>query len=66
MNVQHRYIKRLLNNAYFVADYKFKYQFSHFEIYSIMQNVYNAEYQEIGAVPLPKRWISVGVDFKLQ
>jgi len=32
-------------------------------VYVDAQNIFNATYYEVGAVPLPSRWFSLGVKF---
>lgn len=62
---QNRWIKRELNEAYFVSDVKASYQKNAFEVYAQATNLFDAEYKEIAAVPMPSRWLTVGVKYNL-
>ncbi|MEG1239377.1 MAG: hypothetical protein RSD30_17555, partial [Flavobacterium sp.] len=60
-----RYLKRELNDGYFVSDLRLKYQFPLFQIYTQATNIFNSTYKEVAAVPMPSRWIQLGVNYRL-
>lgn len=61
-----RWIKRELNDPYFVADIKIGYNFSHWNVYADVNNLFNASYREAGTILLPSRWFSLGLKFNLK
>ncbi|SEI00626.1 iron complex outermembrane recepter protein [Paenimyroides aquimaris] len=61
---QNRYIKRELNDAYFVSDLRLMYQFPSFQIYTQATNLFNSTYKEVAAVPMPNRWIQLGLNYR--
>lgn len=62
---QNRWIKREQANAYFVSDVRVMYAVRSLETYVQATNLFNASYKEIGAVPLPSRWVTLGLKYKL-
>src|SRR5690606_12740633 len=66
VQLQNRYTKRELNDAYVVTDLKVMYQFPFFQIYTQATNVFNSYYKEGAAVPMPGRWIQLGVNYHLK
>src|SRR5690606_28966655 len=63
VQLQNRYIKRELNDGYVVSDLKVMYQFQSFQIYTQATNLFNSSYKEAAAVPMPGRWIQLGVNY---
>src|SRR5690554_739128 len=63
LNLVNRWLKRELANGYNIADVRLNYHLQDFLIYSEVTNVFNASYNEAGAVPMPTRWINVGVKY---
>lgn len=63
---QNRFIKRELNDAYIVSDLRLLYNFSQFQVYMQATNLFNSSYKEIAAVPMPSRWIQLGVKYKVK
>lgn len=61
LQAENRWLKRELAGGYDVADIRINYQWPRFILYSEVSNLFNAEYREAGAVPMPLRWISVGI-----
>lgn len=61
-----RWIKRELNDPYFISDVKVGYSFSQCKVYAGLNNVFNASYAEAGTILLPKRWASIGVKWSLR
>jgi len=62
---QNRYLKRELNDGYFVSDLRLMYQFPSFQVYTQATNIFNSTYKEVAAVPMPSRWIQLGVNYRL-
>lgn len=62
---QNRWIKRERNEGYFVSDIKAMTQWNSFEIYTQASNLFNASYKEAGAVPMPSRWVQLGIKYNL-
>jgi len=60
-----RFLKRISNNSYFVSDARIAFQKSKYTIYSDFQNIFNAEYIEVGAVPMPSRWATLGFKYNI-
>lgn len=61
--IKDRLLKRELGNSYNVADVRLNYKVQDFILYTEVTNVFNANYLEAGAVPMPTRWFSLGVKF---
>lgn len=66
MQFQNRFIKRELNDGYAVSDLRVMYDFSPFQIYCQATNLFNSRYKEVAAVPMPGRWIQLGVKYLLK
>lgn len=65
IQLQNRFIKRFLNDAYFVTDVKLSKQINKFNIYLQATNLFNSQYKEVAAVPMPTRWYQVGATYQL-
>lgn len=65
LSVGNRWIKRELNDPYYIADLHIGYRFKGLKVYSDISNLTNATYKESGAVLMPKRWYSLGVRYLL-
>ncbi len=63
VQAENRWLKRELNDAYNVTDLRLKYSWKSFVIYSDITNIFNAQYKESGAVPMPSRWYSLGFKY---
>ncbi len=61
---QNRYIKRELNQGYFLADFRANYEFESFSVYADISNIFNAKYKENAAIPLPPRWFTIGIKYR--
>lgn len=59
-----RWIKRELNDPYFITDLRVGYSLSRWNFYAEGNNLLNETYKEVAAVYLPKRWYSVGVRYQ--
>jgi len=62
--LKNRWLKRELASAYDVADVRINYQLQNFLLYTEVTNLFDAEYTEAGAVPMPTRWFGLGVKYK--
>lgn len=60
-----RWIERELNDPYFISDVKFGYDQHNWNFYVDISNIFNEDYKEVAATPLPKRWFSLGFRYKL-
>lgn len=56
-------LQRSSNNTYFVTDIHLGYRYKNMELYTNLQNVSNTKYIEIGAVPMPSRWTTIGIKY---
>lgn len=63
--LQSRYVKREMNEGYFITDLRLQYQFSSFQIYMQATNLFNSTYKEVAAVPMPPRWLQLGFQYHL-
>lgn len=59
-----RWLKRELGDSYHVADVRLNYKLQKFLVYTEATNLFNADYKEAGAVPMPTRWLSLGVKYQ--
>ncbi|MCY4779059.1 TonB-dependent receptor [Sphingobacterium sp. UT-1RO-CII-1] len=59
-----RWIKRELNDPYFVADVRVGYRVYGWDFYVEGTNLLNETYKEVAAVYLPKRWYMVGMRYQ--
>lgn len=64
--LENRLLKRELADGYDVADFRANYQINKVTLYSSINNIFDAQYTEAGAVPMPTRWFALGAKFKLQ
>lgn len=62
-NIAYRYLYRINANDYTLLDLRLGYQLKEFLFYVDVNNLLNTQYKETGAVPLPGRWLTVGVRF---
>ncbi|HMR20377.1 MAG TPA: TonB-dependent receptor, partial [Sphingobacterium sp.] len=60
-----RFIKRELKNSYLVSDVRVGYMFKDVHLYADVTNLLDQSYVETAAVPLPGRWLSLGVKYQL-
>lgn len=58
-----RYNERLSYKSYWIADVRVAYNFKKYQVFADAQNVLNTSYVEAGAVPMPGRWLTVGIQF---
>lgn len=62
-NVVARYQQRLNAGDYTLIDVRLGYQWKQFLFYCDANNLFDQQYRELAAVPLPGRWLSAGVRF---
>ncbi len=60
-----RLLQRASTNSYFVSDARISYQNKKYTVYADMQNIFDADYIEVGAVPMPSRWATLGMKLNL-
>ncbi|MET3025621.1 TonB-dependent receptor [Flavobacterium sp. UW10123] len=56
-----RFNERITGPSYWVNDFRVSQAINKFTIFLDGQNIFNATYYEVGAVPLPSRWFTLGV-----
>ncbi|MBN9483195.1 MAG: hypothetical protein BGO70_00750 [Bacteroidetes bacterium 43-93] len=61
VNANARYLYRISANDYTLLDARVCYQFKHWNIYADVNNILDTQYKEIGSVPMPGRWYTLGV-----
>ncbi|MCO6495871.1 MAG: TonB-dependent receptor [Bacteroidetes bacterium] len=61
-----RYEQRIRKQDYWLLDAKFDVSFGNFIAYLNLNNLLNITYIEAGAVPLPGRWVSVGLMWQMK
>jgi len=61
-----RFVKRELNTSYFLTDFRVGYRRNGLNVYGDVTNIFDQSYVETGAVPLPGRWVSLGVSYTLK
>ena len=59
-----RFNERQTNSSYFINDIRVSQRVNDFTVFIDAQNIFNTTYFEVGAIPLPARWVSVGVKFR--
>ncbi len=63
---KNRWLQRELASGYDVADVRLNYQWNAATIYAAVTNLFDAQYSEAGAVPMPTRWFSIGLRYHLK
>jgi len=58
-----RFNERAAGESYWINDFRVSKSIDKFMVYFDAQNIFNTTYYEVGAVPLPSRWFSLGVKF---
>ncbi|WP_281234073.1 TonB-dependent receptor plug domain-containing protein [Flavobacterium gelatinilyticum] len=58
-----RFNERITGPSYWINDFRVSQSIHKFNIFLDAQNIFNATYYEVGAIPLPSRWFSLGVKF---
>ncbi|WP_421945004.1 TonB-dependent receptor plug domain-containing protein [Pedobacter sp.] len=58
-----RFNQRMSGPSYWINDVRLSQSVNKFTFFLDAQNIFDTTYNEIGAIPLPSRWISLGVKF---
>ncbi len=66
IGLSNRYIKREINKGYYLMDVRLSYQINDWVLYADMTNLFDQQYIETAAVPMPGRWIMMGVKYQLR
>lgn len=64
-NLAARYLERVNYKSYWLLDARVAASFGDFNVYADLNNIADIQYVEAGAVPLPGRWLSLGVKWQL-
>ena len=63
VQIENRYIKRELNDAYNIVDGRISYEIHSVLFYANVSNMFDAKYKEAGAVPMPGKWFALGLKY---
>lgn len=63
LQIQNRLLKRELGDFYNLLDLQASYKINAFKVSAEITNILNAQYIESGAVPMPGRWLSIGLTY---
>lgn len=58
-----RFNERATGQSYWINDFRVSQKINDFTVFADVQNILNTTYFEAGAIPLPARWVSLGVKF---
>ncbi|RZK75879.1 MAG: TonB-dependent receptor [Pedobacter sp.] len=61
--VASRLNQRVSGSSYWINDFRVHQSIDKVTVFLDAQNIFNTTYYEIGAIPLPSRWLSLGVKF---
>lgn len=64
VHLQNRWLKRELGKGYDIVDLRLNYRLNKFLLFTEVTNLFDAQYTEAGAVPMPTRWFSLGVNYQ--
>lgn len=56
-----RFNQRMSGPSYWINDFRISHSIKSVTVYLDAQNIFDTQYFEIGAIPLPSRWMSLGV-----
>lgn len=66
LSIVNRFNQRWNHKSYWITDFRGQHQISSpLSIFLDIQNIFNTSYSEIAAIPLPSRWLSIGINLKL-
>lgn len=65
VSTSNRYIQRELKGGYVLSDVRVGYTFTSTQVYADVTNLLDRSYVEAAAVPMPGRWISVGLRYRI-
>jgi iron complex outermembrane receptor protein len=63
-SLANRYIERELKDPYLVTDLRLLYGRQQWNLYAEVNNLFNRSYVEVAAVPLPRRWFALGLNYR--
>lgn len=63
VSVANRLNQRISNKTYFLADLRLSHSFKTINTYVDLQNIFDVTYVESMAIPMPGRWVSLGVKY---
>ncbi len=58
-----RFNQRANGKSYWINDIRISQKFNDFTIFADAQNIFDTTYYEAGAIPLPAKWISLGLKY---
>lgn len=58
-----RFNERITGPSYWINDFRVSQSIKKFTIFLDAQNIFNTTYYEVGAIPLPSRWFTLGAKF---
>lgn len=58
-----RYNERMSGPSYWINDMRVSQSINKISVYIDAQNIFDTTYFEVGAIPLPSRWFSLGIKF---
>lgn len=64
IQLENRYIKRIKNSGYDLLDFRINYQLNAYSFFVDVTNIFNTQYSEVAAVPMPPRWFTLGVKYR--
>lgn len=63
-HLENRWLQRELADAYNIVDIRVNYQWKNFLFFTEGTNLLNVDYKEAGAVPMPGRWLTLGMKYE--
>ncbi len=65
VTMTNRFNERYAGDSYWITDARASYKFldKKLTLYADAQNIFNTVYHEIGAIPLPSQWFTLGLKF---
>ena len=63
VSLANRLNQRITNKTYYLADLRVSHNFKALQAYVDLQNILNVTYVESMAIPMPGRWLSVGLKY---
>ncbi|WP_090604459.1 TonB-dependent receptor plug domain-containing protein [Parapedobacter koreensis] len=60
-----RFNERISYKSYFVGDIRIAYGFKPVDVYLDVQNIFDVTYIEAAAIPMPGRWLSLGLKHRI-
>ena len=65
LHANERYLYRINGNDYTLIDARLVYKRNQLSITADISNILNTQYKEIGAIPMPGRWYSLGARYDI-